>query len=103
MVKAKGKLYIIYKMTNGNDTYVGMTTQSLAARLNQHKKDAGAETCSITSKLCKKKLPTDLKALYRRLRDHPTKFSIHKLNELTASYSVARKEEMSMKAKHSTL
>ena len=103
MGKAKAKSYTIYKMTNGSDTYVGMTTQTLANRFNQHKRDAGAETCSITNKLCKKKLPTDLKALYRRLRDHPAKFSISKLKEVTASYSVAHKEELKLKSQHSTL
>ena len=103
MAKGKQKSFIIYKITNGKDVYVGMTTQSLSARLQQHKKDAGAGTCSVTNKLCKKKIPTDLKALHRRLRDHPEKFSIHKLKEMSTTYTNAHKEELAFKAKHSSL
>jgi hypothetical protein len=103
MAKGKQKSYIIYKITNGKDVYVGMTTQSLAARLQQHKKDAGTDACSITNKLCKKKIPPDLKALHRRLRDHPQKFSIHKIKEMTSTYNIAHKEELALKAKHSNI
>jgi hypothetical protein len=80
-----------------------MTTQSLNERMRQHKRDAGTDSCSISSKLCQKKLPTDLKALYRRLRDDASKFAIRQIKSLTASYSVAHREELRQKAKHATL
>ena len=103
MGKATTKIYTIYKLSNGKDVYVGMTTQSLEARLKQHKRDASLETCSVTAKLCQKKLPSDLKALHRRLRDHPEKFRVSKLSEVSGNYYQAHKEEMSMKKKHATL
>lgn len=96
--------YNIYKLSDGKHAYVGMTTQSLSARLAQHKKDAGAGgTCSLTKKLCKKKLPTDVAALYRRLRDHPEKFSISSLKSVKGTYASAHKVEQALKRQHSKM
>ena len=98
--------YIIYKLTDGRDTYVGMTTQPLSSRLRQHKQDAklGDKSCAITAKLCKKTMPKDLRALHRRMRDHGGKFSISALKTITsATYSQAHSEELKLKSKHSTL
>jgi len=91
------KKYIIYKISNNkNFTYVGMTTQSLGSRFRQHKADSGGG-CSVTSKLCQKKAPPDLKALHRRLRDDSTKYRITKLKEVYGSYSSAHNEELKLK------
>ena len=62
------------------------------------------ESCAITAKLCKKKLPKDVKALHRRLRDHGDKFRIAALKTMeNATYRQAHAEEKKMKAKHSNL
>ena len=103
---SKRSTYIIYRLSDGQDTYVGMTTQTLSTRLRQHKKDAklDGESCAITAKLCKKKLPKDVKALHRRLRDHGAKFRIAALKTMeNATYRQAHAEEKKMKAKHSNL
>ena len=98
------KPYTIYKVTNGsNFTYVGMTTQSLAARFRQHKTDASNEKCSVTSKLCKKQPPADLKALHRRLRDNSSNFTIAKLKVVEGTYAKAHQEELKLKRRLSTV
>ena len=97
--------YIIYRLTDGGDTYVGMTTQNLSTRLRQHKRDAKLDgSCAITEKLCKKQLPKDLKALHRRLRDHQEKFRIAALKTMqNVTYRQAHAEELKLKSKHSNL
>ena len=95
--------YTLYKLSDGKFTYVGMTTQSLASRLRQHKLDAKTESCSISSRLCQKEPPKDLKALHRRMRDHAGKFRIHKLKEVTGTYQKARREELNLKSNLASL
>ena len=60
--------YTIYKITDGQLTYVGMTVQPLKQRLNQHIMDAKSNGCSISKNLCKKKKPPDLKNFHFKLR-----------------------------------
>jgi hypothetical protein len=95
--------YTIYKLSDGNDSYVGMTTQALSTRLRQHKHDAKNESCTVSAKLCQKEPPRDLKALYRRLRDHPARFRMLKLKQMKGTYSEAHREELRLKSKHATL
>ncbi len=97
------KTYTIYKLSNGKDVYVGMTTQALSTRLRQHKHDAKNEKCSISSRLCQKTPPADLKALHRRLRDHGARFRMEALKSVQGSYQQAHREEAKLKSKHATL
>ena len=100
----KMKSYVIYKVSNGsNFTYVGMTTQPLATRYRQHKADALNEKCSISSRLCQKQPPKDLKALHRRLRDNAANFSINKIKEVKGSYAQAKSEELKVKRRLSSV
>ena len=99
----KQQTFTIYKLSDGNDSYVGMTTQALSSRLRQHKHDAKNESCTVTPKLCQKEPPRDLKALYRRMRDHPSKFRMQKLKQMTATYTQAHREELKLKSRHATL
>ena len=84
-------------------TDVGMTTQALSTRLRQHKLDAKSEKCVISPKLCQKEPPRDLKALHRRLRDHPARFRMVSLKTVTGTYTQAHREELKLKSKHATL
>ena len=99
----KQSTYTIYKLSDGNDSYVGMTTQALSTRLRQHKLDAKTESCTISAKLCQKEPPRDVKALHRRLRDHPAKFRMLKLKQMTGTYTQVHREEMKLKNRHATL
>ena len=99
----KQNTYTIYKLTDGNDSYVGMTTQSLSTRLRKHKLDAKTESCTISPQLCQKEPPRDLKALHRRIRDHPAKFRMLKLKQMTGTYAQVKREESRLKSKHATL
>ena len=97
---AKGKKYIIYKITNGtNFVYVGLSTQALSTRFRQHKMEARNDKCTITSKLCQKQPPSDLRALHRRLRDNSANFRIEKVKEMVGSYTQAHAEELKVKSK----
>ena len=73
------KSYAIYKISGNGFVYVGMTTQALSSRFRQHKHDAKTEKCSVSSKLCQKQPPSDLKALHWRLRDDSSKYRIEKV------------------------
>ena len=89
--------YLIYKITNGKFNYVGMTTQSLSARMAQHKNDAKIDAktkkCSITPKLCKKQPPGDLGRLYSMLAKDPSSFLISKIDEVNGTYTDAKQVE----------
>ena len=85
--------YLIYKITNGKFNYVGMTTQSLSARMAQHKKDAKTKKCSITPKLCKKQPPGDLGRLHSMLAKDPSSFLISKIDEVNGTYTDAKQVE----------
>ena len=91
--------FTIYSITmsNGSYTYTGMTTQNLQKRFAQHKADARSGSCSLTSKLCQKTKPPDLKALHTRLKKNPNEFSIKRLKTVTGSYQEAHKVELSLK------
>ena len=102
-IMAAKHTYTIYKLSDGNDRYVGMTTQSLSTRLRQHKLDAKTESCTISAKLCQKEPPRDLKALHRRLRDHPAKFRMVSIKTVTGTYTQAHREELRLKRIHATL
>lgn len=92
------KQYTIYKITQPNQpTYVGMTLQPLAKRLAQHKTDAMNGTCSVTSKLCQKKKPADLAALYRRLKSSTAGVRITPLSTMASDYMTAHRQELAMK------
>ena len=101
---AKKSAFTIYKLTDNTSIYIGITTQALSTRLRQHKQDAKLDgSCAITAKLCQKKAPKDLKALHRRLRDHPERFTISALKTMEATYAQAHREELTLKAKYSNL
>ena len=91
--------YTIYKITDGQLTYVGMTVQSLKQRLNQHIMDAKTNGCSISKNLCQRKKPPDLKAFHFKLKANPTSFNISKIKSVTGTYEVAHKEELKVKTK----
>ena len=95
--------YLVYKISGNKFVYVGMTTQALNTRFRQHKMDAKSEKCNITSKLCQKNPPADLKALHRRLRDDSTKYRIEKLKEVRGSYGTAHEEELKLKKRLATV
>jgi len=97
------KSYTLYKISGNNFVYVGMTTQHLSTRFRQHKFDAKNEKCSVTSRLCKKSPPSDLKALHRRLRDNSAKYTIEKIKSISGSYNVVHAEELKLKSKLSTV
>jgi predicted GIY-YIG superfamily endonuclease len=107
-MKAKAKAtpktasYTIYQISNGKDTYVGMTTQSLSARFSQHKKDAKTQKCSVSSKLCQKEKPKDLQAFHKALRENPTSFTISRIKDITGTYEEVHKAETAMKNKYAT-
>ena len=101
---AKKVAFTIYRLTDGTSTYIGITTQALSTRLRQHKQDAKLDgSCAITAKLCQKKMPKDLKALHRRLRDHAERFKISALKTMDATYAQAHREELKFKAMYSNL
>jgi len=91
--------FTIYKITmsNGSYTYTGMTTQNLQKRFAQHKADARSGSCSLTSKLCQRKKPPDLKALHTKLKRNPNAFTIKPLRTVIGTYQEAHKVEMSLK------
>ena len=89
--------FTIYSISNGSFKYIGMTTQNLQKRFAQHKADARSGSCSLTSKLCQRKKPPDLKALHTRLKKTPDAFSIRRLKTVTGTYSEAHKVELSLK------
>ena len=89
--------FTIYSISNGSFKYVGMTTQNLQKRFAQHKADARSGSCSLTSKLCQKTKPPDLKALHTKLKKSPDAFSIRRLKTVTGSYHAAHKIELSLK------
>ena len=89
--------FTIYSISNGSFKYVGMTTQNLQKRFAQHKADARSGSCSLTSKLCQRKKPPDLKALHTRLKKTPNEFSIKPLKTVTGTYHEAHKVELSLK------
>ena len=91
--------YTIYKITDGQTMYVGMTVQPLKQRLNQHIMDAKSNGCSISKNLCQKKKPPDLKNFHFKLKANPTSFSIRKIKSVTGTYEVAHKEELKVKSK----
>ena len=91
--------YTIYKITDGQLTYVGMTVQPLKQRLNQHIMDAKTNGCSISKNLCQRKKPPDLKAFHFKLKANPTSFNISKIKSVTGTYEVAHKEELKVKTK----
>ena len=89
--------FTIYSISNGSFKYVGMTTQNLQKRFAQHKADARSGSCSLTSKLCQKTKPPDLKALHTKLKKNPNEFTIKRLKTVTGSYHAAHKIELSLK------
>ena len=91
--------FTIYSITmsNGSFKYVGMTTQNLQKRFAQHKADARSGSCSLTSKLCQRKKPPDLKALHTKLKRNPNAFTIKPLRTVTGTYQEAHKVENSLK------
>ena len=89
--------FTIYSISNGSFKYVGMTTQNLQKRFAQHKADARSGSCSLTSKLCQRKKPPDLKALHTKLKKSPDAFSIRRLKTVTGTYPEAHKVELSLK------
>ena len=89
--------FTIYSIFNGSYKYVGMTTQNLQKRFAQHKADARSGSCSLTSKLCQRKKPPDLKALHTKLKRNPNAFSIKPLRTVIGTYQEAHKVEMSLK------
>ena len=91
--------FTIYSITmsNGSFKYIGMTTQNLQKRFAQHKADARSGSCSLTSKLCQRKKPPDLKALHTKLKKSPDAFSIRRLKTVIGSYHAAHKIELSLK------
>ena len=89
--------FTIYSISNGSFKYVGMTTQNLQKRFAQHKADARSGSCSLTSKLCQKTKPPDLKALHTKLKKTPNEFTIKRLKTVTGSYHAAHKIELSLK------
>ena len=89
--------FTIYSISNGSFKYVGMTTQNLQKRFAQHKADARSGSCSLTSKLCQKTKPPDLKALHTKLKKSPDAFSIRRLKTVTGTYPEAHKVELSLK------
>ena len=89
--------FTIYSISNGSYKYVGMTTQNLQKRFAQHKADARSGSCSLTSKLCQRKKPPDLKALHTKLKKNPNEFSIKPLKTGIGTYHEAHKIEMSLK------
>ena len=91
--------YTIYKISNGHQTYVGMTTQNLRDRMAQHKRDAKSKQCSITPNLCKKEIPADLKRLHTELAKSPNSFTISKITDVHGTYADASKTEAKMKRK----
>ena len=97
------KNYTIYKISGNGFTYVGMTTQALSTRFRQHKHDAKTEKCSVSSKLCQKTPPSDLKALHRRLRDDSSKYKIEKIRMVSGSYNAAHSEEQKVKSRLATV
>ena len=97
------KSYTIYKISGNGFVYVGMTTQALSSRFRQHKHDAKTEKCSVSSKLCQKQPPSDLKALHRRLRDDSSKYRIEKVKTVSGSYNAAHSEEVSVKSRLATV
>ena len=84
--------YTIYKITDGQLTYVGMTVQPLKQRLNQHITAAKTNGCSISKNICQRKKPPDLKAFHFKLKANPTSFNISKIKSVTGTYEVAHKE-----------
>ena len=99
----EAKSYTLYKISGNKFVYVGLTTLALGTRFRQHKLDAKTEKCTITSKLCKKTPPSDLKALHRRLRDDSTKYRIEKIKTVTGTYKAAHTEELKLKSQLSTV
>ena len=97
------KSFTLYKISGNGFVYVGMTTQALSTRFRQHKHDAKTEKCSVTSKLCQKNPPSDLKALHRRLRDNSAKYRIEKLKQVKGSYSAVHAEEQRLKSQLATV
>ena len=89
--------FTIYKISDGPHSYIGMTTQNLQKRFAQHKADARSGSCSLTSKLCQKTKPPDLKALHTKLKKTPNEFTIKRLKTVTGSYHAAHKIELSLK------
>ena len=89
--------FTIYSISNGSYKYVGMTTQNLQKRFAQHKADARSGSCSLTSKLCQRKKPPDLKALHTKLKKNPNEFSIKPLKTVIGTYHEAHKIEMGLK------
>ena len=88
--------YIIYKLTNGKDAYVGMTTKGMDTRLKQHIYDAK------TKKVCPA-LPAPMRSLHRKLRKDEKAFKMEKLKKTTGSFYQARQKEIKMQRKHSTV
>ena len=89
--------FTIYSISNGSFKYIGMTTQNLQKRFAQHKADARSGSCSLTSKLCQKTKPPDLKALHTKLKKNPNEFTIKRLKTVTGTYHAAHKIELSLK------
>ena len=87
--------------------YVGMTTQPLQRRLQQHLRDSKGG-CSIPSKknvnksnLCQKKRPKDLKHLHANLnKQNFSDFTIHKITTHPGPYADAKKVEDKIKTKN---
>ena len=71
--------YTIYSITmsNGSYKYIGMTTQNLQKRFAQHKADARSGSCSLSTKLCQRRKPTDLNVLHTKLKKNPNGFRMH--------------------------
>ena len=90
--------YTIYRISDASGySYIGMTTQNLQKRFAQHKADARSGSCSLSTKLCQRKKPPDLRSLHVKLKKNPDAFSIHKIKTVTGTYHEAHKVEMSLK------
>ena len=85
----------IYKVVTANNVplYVGITTQPLSRRLAQHKADAKSGGCSVSNRLCKKTVPSDLKAFHDKLRKDGN-VAMRSVKKVTGTYADAHREEL---------
>ena len=91
-------LWKIYKVTNGTKSYVGLTSQSLATRLAQHKK--AAKKIKNGSAARTKRHFAYTQAFYRDLINGSWRIVL--LDQVKGDHSKAVKIERAMKRKHET-
>ena len=96
-------LWKIYKVTNGTKSYVGLTSQSLATRLAQHKK--AAKKFKNGSAARTKRHFAYTQAFYRDLINGSWRIVLqcyHLVDQVKGGHSKAVKIERAMKRKHET-